>query len=331
MAGKLCVAGNTKAVAMLQQAEQESRLAEWAASRELGPKVQALRTSILEGAENEEPMHAALLLMEKATSCLHTLGISGALADVQRAWQCTFDLLATCDFSITEDAVMGIKSSGWLCCDDLKPENVLVHMLGQGVEKRSPSGASQRQATQQVESVRLTDWDARHWHAVPVSKERGALLNRLLLIFNCVVRWHRQPCERAAGSLLHTLATWPDQERALARDVATLAATQSSCMVQFLVALDSVLTRGPYYYARVVGKGRHERARNFMDAYAGALRSCLPLDADSPAPQAGVRLLCCQLAQIAKEVRRCCLAQRCAQVAGPTQPPSASPKGAQED
>ena len=332
LAGKLCVAGDAKAAAMRQQAEQESRLAEWAASRQLGPKVQALRTSVLEVAENEEPLHAALLLMEKATTCLHTLGLSGALADVQRAWQYTFELLATCDFSITADAVMGVKASGWLCCDDLKPENVLVYMLGQAVDKPSPSAASQRQVSPQVASVCLTDWDARHWHPVPVSKERGALLNRLLLIFNCVVRWHRLPCERAVGSLLHTLATWPDQERALARDLGTLAAAQSSCMLQFLVALDGVLMRGPYYYARVSGKGRRERARHFMDAYASALRSCLPLDADlTAAPEAGARLVRRQLAEITKTVRRCCLAQRCVQVGAPAQPPSASPKGAHED
>lgn len=325
LAGKLCVAGDTKADSMRRQAEQESRLAGWAASKKLGPQVQALRTSVVPCGYEEEPVHAALLLMDKASTCLHTLGLSGALAEVQRAWQLTFDLLATSDFSITADAEMGVADSGWLCCDDLKPENVLVHMLGADGE-RPPQTAPPAQQ-RQVTGVCLTDWDTRHCHPLPLCREWGCLVNRLVLVFNCVVRWHRQPSERAADSLLRTLAAWPDQERALARDLGILAAAQNKVLLQFLVALDAVFLRGPYYYARVCCKGRRERAKQFMDAYASAMRSCPPSSEDCPGKDPSARSIRRQLAEITKILRRSCLSKRCTQAAA-GQSSSASPKAA---
>jgi hypothetical protein len=230
--------------------------------------------------------------MEKMDASLNRFGSQGGFSACKLAWREAFRALATRDFSVNAQDALPYASPGWLCCDDLKPDNILVKA------ERSTSSAPRLR-------LALADWDPDHWHSLPLPAEAGRFLNRMLLILNTVLSL-RAPAEHS--ELCRVVGLWPEPEFRLLQCLAALGRRHDKYLADFACVYDKVLLRGPYHYARISGRSRRERAgallQRLQDLCEGGLRS----DAE-PDPRP-LRRLQASLRQAALAYRRACLRKR---------------------
>ena len=232
------------------ESQREFALASWAHSRGIGPCVHSLCSTTEEG--------PAVLLMEKMDGTLAE-AIGGTYVGARLAWALAFRMLASADFSFDNSKIY--PSSGWLCCDDLKPDNFLVKKRKHGTE------------------LRLGDWDPLHWQPLPLQAREGRWLNRTVLILNSVLACART--SRGKMRFLQISGLWPDAELGFLACLSTLAQEKDPRLASFLKHYDGFLSRGPYHYANVQGGRRRERAGALMEVLHQTYASCFP---SSPPP-----------------------------------------------
>ena len=242
LAGKLWKirANGNQSLEML--ANREMQIARWAASKGIGPEIEGMRSTFVD--MQYEPIVLVMMLMEKMHSNLSTFTKLCSLPELEIVWRMVFDHLA-CDYTIQTTLW-----SGWLCCDDLKPENILINYTSN--KKRHT-----------VRNVKFIDWDSRHCYILPLSNEYGIFLNRLILMFNSIIRIPKfgstrispQPC---------MITSWPPYIQQILFEIVKLSQDFDTDFIEFLTSLDEVFKKGPYYYAGVfILKTPYERATNF--------------------------------------------------------------------
>ena len=247
-AGKLFVS-DWDAAATCTPGCREHDLARWAAQRGLGPFVYEFRQCKVDTTEGAS-FRVGALLMEKSGVPLNCLTLKSRFAMSSGAWREAFAVIARRDFSVAAHDSSPYSTTGWLCCDDLKPDNILVTSKG---------GAC---------SVALVDWDPQHWHVTPLKEDAGRFLNRLLLILNTVLS--------ARCDVRRTVSEWPEAELKLLQSLWTLSCSNDTCLLDFACACDKVLLRGPYHYARIKGGDRRARALTFLNRLAELGAASLP-------------------------------------------------------
>jgi hypothetical protein len=193
-------------------ADMEWRLASWAATQKIGPAVYGPVRFCSLGT-----LDVAALQMRKLPCDLQALTKSGSLKNVLGAWELSFAKLERLE----------VQEEHWLCCDDIKAENILIDLGGDG----------------SVQDVLLTDWDRHHWEILCLSREAAIFFNQLMLIFNTLMASQR----RAE----HLLALWPEHIVQTTLAVASLASQPDKVLLAYFRYWDSQLCRGPYHYAGI--------------------------------------------------------------------------------
>jgi hypothetical protein len=136
-------------------------------------------------------------------------------------------VLGAWELSFAKLERLEVQEEHWLCCDDIKAENILIDLGGDG----------------SVQDVLLTDWDRHHWEILCLSREAAIFFNQLMLIFNTLMASQR----RAE----HLLALWPEHIVQTTLAVASLASQPDKVLLAYFRYWDSQLCRGPYHYAGI--------------------------------------------------------------------------------
>jgi len=284
-----------------QSIAREHQLASWAHARGLGPAIYGFREAEDPATDGAPALHASVLIMEKMDGTLGDVS-KASFPEAQASWGLAFRFIATADFSVGASEGL-FPRGGWLCCDDLKPDNVLV--------KRDSGRVS----------LVLGDWDPLHWHPLPLSPEEGRTLNRLLLIINTLLSARQQ---EGNTWLLKTTGLWPDEECTLLTCLAILAGERDGYLSSFVKVYDWLLRRGPYHYAQLPSGAKRERADSFMRALHTSFTDSFP---QVSVPSAKDLQTCRRsLRKISVAYQRALLLER-----GTGHPPSgveAAPKGA---
>lgn len=268
---------------------REHKLASWAHARGLGPAVYGLWEGEEPSIDGAPALRASVLIMEKMDGTLGDVS-KASFPEAQACWGLAFRFIATADFSVGAPLEGLFCRRGWLCCDDLKPDNILV--------KRQEGGGG-------GVTLVLGDWDPVHWHPLPLSPEEGRLLNRLFLIINTLLSARQQD---GSTWLLKTTGLWPDEECTLLACLATLAAERDGYLASFFMVYDWLLRRGPYHYAQLHSGAKRERADSFMHALHASFATSLP---HAPAPSSeDLRLCRRRLRKVAVAYQRASLFER---------------------
>ena len=214
------------------QAEREHRLGVWAHAHGLGPAVFGVG----------ETDGQCTLFMEKMDATLTQANKLLPFGEAQKAWRKAFEVLAQATFCINAQEKALFGHSGWLCGDDLKPDNILMTF-----------GRKKNEGVR----VKLADWDPEHWHVLPLQEPEGRMLNRLLLVFNTI---------HCLGSAT-VVGLWPDHEIQFLQCLAWLAKRRDRYLRAFTQFYDWLLARGPYHYAGVQSTARRSRGEQFLQAF----------------------------------------------------------------
>lgn len=232
----------------------EARLAEWAYNRRLAPRVVDVLHKEMQLNEGLQTTRIGMLVMEKMDMPLSRV-MERSYSLACRSWKMAFALLTTGDLSSDAQAGNVCKSVGWLCCDDMKPDNILLNASKDAVE---PS------------AIVLTDWDPEHWHSLPLSPEDGQFLNRLLLCINTVL-CH---CQNKQW-LMAAINCWPDHETGVLRALAHLSELRDMQLLKFLKAYSKIFNKGPFYYAGVRSVNKKTRAQEFAQIFHSSCTYCI--------------------------------------------------------
>lgn len=226
----------------LENARREYELARWAAERSLGPRVFPMECD----SDTHPVLWMDLLPLTLGTS------FQADYAQARAQWQSAFALLEEGNFATASNG-----AEVWLCCDDLKPHNIVF---------------SARDAS----FTRLVDWDPRHWHGLPLLPREGRFLNQLFLILNSALPL----CAPGPHSLAQLHGLWPEREAQRLLALCALAEHRDRALLTFLQVLDPLMRKGPYHYA-----GASERqGRTWFLAHLTEMRALLhPSGESSPA------------------------------------------------
>jgi hypothetical protein len=233
---------------------KEFALAQWAHGRGLGPKVYELRSKTCSTGCGD--VHMQAIFMEKMDGTL-SHAKSAPFTHARQQWSRTFQLLASADLSVTPGDIF--TQSGWLCGDDLKPDNILL--------RNTPGG------TQTV----FADWDALHWHVLPLPPASGGLVNFVMFCANCIALALNHCAD--AYTLVWMIGLWPEDATVRCGGVVALASQRDKVFMRFACTLDGILAKGPYHYAGVSGESRQTRAEAFAQFLAGEAVLCAFKDA----------------------------------------------------
>ena len=232
----------------------EARLAEWAYERKLAPRIIDVIHKELLSKEGQPSKQISVLVMEKMDMPLSRIMERSYILACQ-SWKMAFALLTSGDLSLETKLGDVSNGVGWLCCDDMKPDNIL---LNAGKDATEPS------------AIVLTDWDPEHWHSLPLSPEDGQFLNRLLLSINTVL-CHFQNKQWLTAAV----NCWPDHEIGVLRALAYLSSTLDLQLLKFLKAYSKIFNRGPFYYAGVRGVDKKTRVQEFAQIFHANCTCCI--------------------------------------------------------
>lgn len=232
-----------------KRSKREAQLATWAHSRGVGPQILDVMHGDMRTKASLHTHPISVLLMEKMDMSLSRV-VDHSYSLARQSWGATFTLISSADMSIVENEIALFCRSGWLCSDDMKPDNVLINADSCSVK---PS------------SVVFTDWDPDHWHVVPLPSHCGMLLNKLTLIINTVLCHYSTSGGNAW--LVTTINLWPDNETAILHALSILSGRQDKQLMKFLRTYTKFLSRGAFYYANVRKVDKKGRAEEFARVF----------------------------------------------------------------
>ena len=232
----------------------EAKLADWAYKRNLAPQV----INVLHGRASQDEVASkpllSVLVMEKMDMSLSRV-MEYSYGFACRSWNMAYALLTTGDLRPDEYLREASKKLGWMCCDDMKPDNILVN-ASKGVLEPS--------------TLVLTDWDPDHWHSLPLCPEDGQYLNRFILSVNTIL------CHSGNTQwLIAAINCWPDHQITVLKALYCLSKVRDPQLLKFLKAYDNIFSKGPYHYAGVHSVNKKLRARDFAGIFHIRCATCI--------------------------------------------------------
>ena len=203
--------------------------------------------------DSENLMYVSVLVMDKMDMSL-TRTSEKSYSMSRQGWEMAFRLLEKGDFSKS-------NQSGWFCCDDLKPDNILLNV---GKKYTEASG------------VVLIDWDPEHWHYLPLHPGHGQFLNSLMLCINTVL------CHAHNKQWLKTtLNCWPESNLNMLQAFAHLSGIEDVQVLKFVTFFFNMFNQGPFHYAGVRCTPKRMRSHEFLKIFHNLCKTCITLD-ESP-------------------------------------------------